>query len=222
MDGNGRWATARGLPRIAGHREGVKSLKCIVRLSVDLKIKYITAYAFSSENWQRPAGEVTGLMNLFYDTLAYEMEDLNKNGVRIVLLGDRENIPFKVLSRFEEAEKLTIHNDNLILNIAFNYGARQEILNAVKKICTLYIQGFVKVEEINESLFSDFLYTKGLPDPDFLIRTSGEFRLSNFLMWQTAYSEFYFTDTLWPDFREHDFLKAIHEFQKRNRRFGKI
>lgn len=222
MDGNGRWATRKGLPRIAGHREGVKSLKCIVRLCADLGIRYVTAYAFSSENWKRPVSEVSGLMKLFYETLASELEDLNKNGVKIILLGDRGNIPEKVLKRFQEAEEITENNKKVILNIAFNYGARQEIINSVKKICSLLNEGSIKADEINEKIFSDFLYTKDLPDPDLLIRTSGEYRISNFLLWQTAYSEFYFTRTLWPDFRENEFFKAISEYQKRNRRFGKI
>jgi undecaprenyl diphosphate synthase len=222
MDGNGRWATRKGLPRIAGHREGVKSLKCIVRLCADLGIRYVTAYAFSSENWKRPVSEVSGLMKLFYETLASELEDLNKNGVKIILLGDRGNIPEKVLKRFQEAEEITENNKKVILNIAFNYGARQEIINSVKKICSLLNEGSIKADEINEKIFSDFLYTKDLPDPDLLIRTSGEYRISNFLLWQTAYSEFYFTRTLWPDFRENEFFKAILDYQKRSRRFGKI
>lgn len=222
MDGNGRWATKKGLPRIAGHREGVKSLKCIVRLCGDLEIRYITAYAFSSENWNRPESEVSSLMKLFYDTLASELEDLNSNGVKIILLGDRENIPEKVLKKFQEAEKITENNTRVILNIAFNYGSRQEIINGVKKIYMAVNNGHIGADEINEKTFPDFLYTKNLPDPDLLIRTSGEYRLSNFLLWQTAYSEFYFTKTLWPDFRENDFLKAVLEYQKRNRRFGKI
>jgi len=222
MDGNGRWATRRGLPRIAGHREGVKSLKCIVRLCGDIGIRYITAYAFSSENWNRPENEVSSLMKLFFDTLASELEDLHKNGVKIILLGDRGKIPEKVLTRFQEAEKITENNKRVVLNIAFNYGARQEIINAIRKICTSLEKGLIKAEEIDDKKFQDFLYTKDLPDPDLLIRTSGEYRLSNFLLWQTAYSEFYFTKTLWPDFRENDFFKAISEYQKRNRRFGKI
>ncbi len=222
MDGNGRWASQKKLPRIAGHKEGVKSLKCVVRLCGDLGIKFITAYAFSSENWKRPEVEVSGLMNLFYDTLASELKDLNKNGVRIMLIGDKENIPLKVLKRFQEAEAVTEKNDKVILSIAFNYGARQEITNAVRKICEALKAEKIKAEEINEKTFQSFLYTKDLPDPDLLIRTSGEYRLSNFLLWQTAYSEFYFTAKLWPDFRKEDFLMAIDEYQKRNRRFGKI
>lgn len=222
MDGNGRWAAKKRLPRIAGHKEGVKSLKCVVRLCGDLGIRFITAYAFSSENWKRPEAEVSGLMNLFYDTLAAELKDLDKNGVRIRLLGNKENIPPKVLKRFQEAENITEKNDKVILSIAFNYGSRQEITNAVKAVCESLKAGKIKIEEINEKIFQTFLYTKDLPDPDLLIRTSGEYRISNFLLWQTAYSEFYFTTKLWPDFREEDFLKAIEEYQGRNRRFGKI
>jgi undecaprenyl diphosphate synthase len=222
MDGNGRWASKRGLPRLAGHREGVKPLKRIVLLCPELGIKYLTAYAFSNENWERPKTEVSGLMELFFETVAAELEDLKKNGVKISLIGNRDLIPSKVLRRFEEAESATINNNNVVLNIAFSYGSRQEIIEAVKKVCSDIKNQKIQVDEIDENYFSGLLLTKGCPDPDLLIRTSGELRLSNFLLWQIAYSELYFTKTLWPDFSDDEFLKAIGDYQYRNRRFGKI
>jgi len=222
MDGNGRWAARRGLPRLAGHREGVKSLKNTVRLCSDLGIKYLTAYSFSSENWRRPEDEVSGLMNLFFETVAAELEELIKNGVRIILVGNRKSIPQKVLKRFEEAEIGTEKNDKLVLNIALSYGSRQEIVEAVKKASADVSSNKIDINDIDEKYFSKLLFTKDSPDPDLLIRTSGEFRISNFLLWQIAYSELYFTSTLWPDFTDDEFLKAIHSYQHRDRRFGKI
>lgn len=222
MDGNGRWATRRGLPRIAGHREGVKSLKCVVSLCGLLGIKYLTVYAFSKENWQRPKNEVDNLMYLFVNTLDNEIANLKKNGVRIGLIGSRQGVPENVLNKFEEAEKETINNNTVILNIAFNYGARQEIVDTTKKICDLCAKGKLNVNDIDENIFSKYLYTHNIPDPDLLIRTSGEFRVSNFLLWQIAYTELYFTKTFWPAFREKEFLLAIKDYQKRNRRFGRI
>jgi undecaprenyl diphosphate synthase len=221
MDGNGRWASKRGLPRLAGHKEGVKPLKRIVRLCSKLGIKYLTAYSFSNENWKRPKTEVSGLMELFFETVASELEDLNKNGVKIVLIGNRKLIPLKVLKRFEEAEAATINNNNVVLNIAFSYGSRQEILEAVKKVCSDLISQKIQIDEVNENYFSNLLLTRDCPDPDLLIRTSGELRISNFLLWQIAYSELYFTKTLWPDFSDAEFLKAVGDYQYRNRRFGK-
>jgi undecaprenyl diphosphate synthase len=222
MDGNGRWASKRGLPRLAGHREGVKPLKNVVRLCCDLGIKYITAYSFSSENWERPENEVSGLMQLFFETVAAEIEDLNKNGVRIVLIGNRNLIPQKVLKRFEDAENITKNNENVVLNIAFSYGSRQEIIEAVKKACIDIKNNKIDIKDINEDYFSSLLFTGNCPDPDLLLRTSGEFRISNFLLWQIAYCELYFTKTLWPDFSNAEFLRAIRDYQQRNRRFGKI
>jgi len=222
MDGNGRWAARRGLPRLAGHKEGVRPLKRIVRLCSKLGIKYLTAYSFSNENWKRPKMEVSGLMELFFETVAAEIEDLNKNGVKIVLIGNRELIPSKVLKRFEEAEAFTINNNNVVLNIAFSYGSRQEILDAVKKVGRDLQSQKVQIDDINEDYFSSLLLTGDCPDPDLLIRTSGELRISNFLLWQIAYSELYFTKTLWPDFSDGEFLKAVSDYQYRNRRFGKI
>ena len=222
MDGNGRWASRRGLPRLAGHREGVKPLKRIVRLCSKLGIQYLTAYAFSNENWERPKMEVSGLMELFFETVAAELEDLNKNGVKIVLIGNRELIPSRVLKRFEEAEAATINNNVVVLNIAFSYGSRQEILEAVKKVSSDIQSKKIQINDINENYFSSLLLTRECPDPDLLIRTSGELRISNFLLWQIAYSELYFTKTLWPDFSDGEFLRAVSDYQYRNRRFGKI
>jgi undecaprenyl diphosphate synthase len=222
MDGNGRWASKRGLPRLAGHKEGVKPLKRIVRLCSKLGIKYLTAYAFSNENWERPRMEVSGLMELFFETVAAELEDLNKNGVKIILIGNRDLIPSRVLKRFEEAELATINNDNVVLNIAFSYGSRQEIIEAVKNVCSDLKNQKIQIDGITENYFSSLLLTRDCPDPDLLIRTSGELRISNFLLWQIAYSELYFTKTLWPDFSDAEFLKAVSEYQYRNRRFGKI
>jgi undecaprenyl diphosphate synthase len=222
MDGNGRWASKRGLPRLAGHKEGVKPLKRIVRLCSKLGIKYLTAYAFSNENWERPKMEVSGLMELFFETVAAELEDLNKNGVKIVLIGNRDLIPPRVLKRFEEAEAATINNNNVVLNIAFSYGSRQEILEAVKKVSNDIQNKKIQINDINENYFSSLLLTRDCTDPDLLIRTSGELRISNFLLWQIAYSELYFTKTLWPDFSDSEFLRAVSDYQYRNRRFGKI
>lgn len=222
MDGNGRWAVKRKLPRIAGHRAGVKTLKEAVMTSIELGIKYLTVYAFSSENWQRPQQEIKALMDLFVETLEKELDSLYRNGVKLVLVGRREFIPPRVLKSFEYAEQRTKNNSRLVLNIAFNYGSRQEIITAVKRIYKDLQENRLKLEELEENVFSRFLYTRDCPDPDLLIRTSGEYRLSNFLMWQIAYTELYFIKTLWPDFNKRHFLKAIYNYQRRNRRFGRI
>jgi undecaprenyl diphosphate synthase len=208
MDGNGRWAAKRNLPRSAGHRAGVEALRDIITTCIELGIKFLTVYSFSSENWQRPEDEVNFLMNLFLKSLREELESLDKNGVRVRLIGERKEIPSEVLKAFENAETKTRDNDKLYFNIAFNYGSRQEIINAIKIIC--------------KSASRNYLFTRGCPDPDFLIRTSGEYRVSNFLLWQIAYSEFYFVKTLWPDFKRKDFLKAIYYYQQRKRRFGRL
>jgi undecaprenyl diphosphate synthase len=222
MDGNGRWAQKRKLPRIFGHKSGVDALKNIVMLCKDLGIQYLTAYSFSSENWLRPKEEVDGLMKLIVEVLNSELDSLNKNGVKINLIGQREIIPQETLETFENAEEKTKDNRNLVLNIAFSYGSRQEILSAAKKLCQYYKNNNIELNKIDETTFSNFLYTKGLPDPDLLIRTSGENRISNFLLWQIAYSELYFTGTLWPDFKKKNFLRAIYDYQRRSRRFGKL
>ena len=222
MDGNGRWATKRNLHRIEGHRAGSKILKNIVITSIKLGIKYLTVYSFSVENWQRPKNEVKDLMNLFVETLSKELNSLNKNGVKLVLVGQKESIPREVLKSFEDAEFKTKNNKRLVLNIALNYGSRQEIVSAAKKIYDAVREGKLKIEKLDENILSDFLYTKNCPDPDLLIRTSGEYRISNFLLWQIAYTELYFTKTLWPDFDRKQFLKAIYNYQKRDRRFGRL
>ena len=222
MDGNGRWALKRNLPRISGHRKGVIVLKNIVIICKELGIKYLTVYSFSSENWQRPRIEIKSLMKLFLDSLKRELEDLNKNGVRLKLIGQRETIPTKILKTFEYSEQKTKNNKELFFNIAFNYGSRQEIIDAVKKIYSAAKNNFINIDNMDTKAFSNFLYTDDFPDPDLLIRTSGESRISNFLLWQIAYTELYFTKTLWPDFSKKHFLKAIYNFQRRSRRFGKL
>lgn len=222
MDGNGRWALKRSLPRISGHKKGVSVLKNIVITCKELGIKYLTVYSFSSENWQRPRIEVKNLMRLFIDSIKRELEDLNKNGVRLKLIGQRETIPTKILKTFEYSEQKTKNNKELFLNIAFNYGSRQEIIDAVKKLYIAARNNFININNIDVKTFSNFLYTEDFPDPDLLIRTSGESRISNFMLWQIAYTELYFTKTLWPDFSKKHFLKAIYNFQRRSRRFGKL
>ncbi len=222
MDGNGRWATKRNFPRSAGHKAGVEALRDIITTCVQLGVKFLTVYSFSSENWQRPQDEVNFLLNLFLESLTGELENLNKNGVRMSLIGQREKIPPSILKAFTNAERETKKNKKLSLNIAFNYGSRQEIIDAVKEIYKAVDRKYISIEKLDEETFSDYLSTKGCPDPDFLIRTSGEYRISNFLLWQIAYAEFYFVKTLWPDFNRKEFLKAIYYYQKRNRRFGRL
>jgi len=222
MDGNGRWADRRKLPRYAGHKAGVEALKEVIKTCVQLGIKFLTVYSFSIENWQRPKDEVNFLLSLFLESLKEELETLNKSGVRVFLVGDRKLIPHEILEAFENAEKKTANNNKLFFNIAFNYGSRQEIIEAAKKICKATTRNDINIEKLDEKTFSDYLFTKGCPDPDFLIRTSGEYRVSNFLLWQIAYCEFYFVKTLWPDFKRKNFLKAIYYYQQRNRRFGRL
>jgi len=222
MDGNGRWAARRKLPRYAGHKAGVEALREVVKTCVQLGIKFLTVYSFSIENWQRPKDEVNFLLNLFLESLKEELETFNKNGVRVFLVGDRKLIPHEILEAFENAEKKTANNNKLFFNIAFNYGSRQEIIEAAKKIYKATVRDDINIEKLDEKTFSDYLFTKGCPDPDFLIRTSGEYRVSNFLLWQIAYCEFYFVKTLWPDFKRKNFLKAIYYYQQRNRRFGRL
>ncbi len=222
MDGNGRWAARRKLPRFAGHKAGVEALREVVKTCVQLGIKFLTVFSFSIENWQRPKDEVNFLLNLFLESLKEELENFNKNGVRVFLVGDRKLIPHEILEAFENAEKKTANNNKLFFNIAINYGSRQEIVEAAKKIYKAAARNDINIEKLDEKTFSDYLFTKGCPDPDFLIRTSGEYRVSNFLLWQIAYCEFYFVKTLWPDFKRKNFLKAIYYYQQRNRRFGRL
>lgn len=222
MDGNGRWATKRHLPRSAGHRAGVESLREIINTCIELGVGYLTVYSLSSENWKRPESEIKFLMKLFLITIKKELRLLMEHGVRLRLVGDRKSLPAEVVKAYEDAEKKTSENTKLNFNIALNYGSRQEILDAFKILGVKIKNGELDIENISLKDLSDNLYTKGIPDPDFLIRTSGEHRISNFLLWQISYSELYFTKVLWPDFRRKHFLKAINEYQKRNRRFGKL
>ncbi len=222
MDGNGRWATKRHLPRSAGHRAGVESLREIINTCIELGVGYLTVYSLSSENWNRPESEIKFLMKLFLITIKKELRLLMEYGVRLRLVGDRKSLPAEVVKAYEDAEKKTSENTKLNFNIALNYGSRQEILDAFKILGVKIKNGELDIENISLKDLSDNLYTKGIPDPDFLIRTSGEHRISNFLLWQISYSELYFTKVLWPDFRRKHFLKAINEYQKRNRRFGKL
>lgn len=222
MDGNGRWATKRHLPRSAGHRAGVESLREIINASIEIGVDYLTVYSLSSENWKRPESEIKFLMKLFIATIKNELRLLMEHGVRVRLIGDRKSLPPDVVKAYEEAEKKTSENTKLNFNIALNYGSRQEILDAFKALREKINSGELDIEDICIKDLSDNLYTKDIPDPDFLIRTSGEHRISNFLLWQISYSELYFTKVLWPDFKRKHFIKAIDEYRKRNRRFGKL
>lgn len=222
MDGNGRWARKRGLPRTAGHRAGVKTVKKIVRLAGDIGLKYLTLFTFSTENWKRPKSEVTALMKLLGETTKRELSELLENNVKLMATGDIEDLPRERREILVDAIKRTTGNTGLVLNLALNYSGRNEIIQAVKRISRDVVSGGLSPERIDEALISSYLQTSGLPDPDLLIRTSGEMRISNFLLWQTAYTELYVTDVLWPDFSENDFLRAILDFQSRERRFGMV
>ena len=221
MDGNGRWAKERGLPRIAGHREGINSVREITRICGEIGVKYLTLFTFSTENWNRPKKEVNALMMLLLSTIKNEIKELHKNNVKFSAIGNISVLPKGTINGIREGIELTINNSGLNLILALNYGSRQEILNAVKNIVDEAKIGNIDSISIDEELFSSFLDTKTLPDPDLLIRTSGELRISNFLLWQSAYTEMYLTDTYWPSFREEELLKAILDFQNRERRFGK-
>lgn len=218
MDGNGRWAQMRGLPRYEGHKRGVEKVKEIIRAAIRLNIDIVTFYAFSIENWQRPKKEVEIIMELLQNHLKKETQLFLSQGVRFKMIGNRQMMPSDVLKIIEETEQITGQCSTLTAQFAISYGGRDEILRAVKKI----IEHQIKPDELSESLFSSMLDTAGSPEPDLIIRTSGEQRLSNFLIWQSAYSEFYFTQTLWPDFTEEEFTEAILDFKKRQRRFGKV
>jgi len=218
MDGNGRWAKKRGLPRIKGHQRGAEVLHNTVKWSLELGIKYLTAFSFSTENWKRPKEEVEFLMDLFVQMIDREMELLRRERVRVRILGRKEGLPERVLKKWKEVEEKTKEFDRMTLIIAFNYGGRREILDAVESILKDASQG--KKIELTEETFRQYLYLPDVPDPDLIIRTSGEMRLSNFLLWQSAYSELYFFKKLWPDFTKRDFLRAIESYSKRERRFG--
>ena len=220
MDGNGRWAQARGLPRIAGHRRGAQSVRTAVECSVKFGVRYLTLYSFSSENWKRPVREVEELMGLLRRYLLSEIADLHKNGVRLRVIGDRDELSTDIVKLIEEGEASTAGNDKLDLIVALSYGGRSEIVSAIRKIAKKVEAGRVQSDAIDEGVLEAHLETADIPDPDLLIRTSGEQRISNFLLWQIAYSELVFLETLWPDFSEIDFLKAINEYLRRERRFG--
>ncbi len=222
MDGNGRWAKRRGLPRIMGHRAGVKTVRRIVEASTEIGVKVLTLFTFSIDNWKRPSYEVSSIMNLLYETTRQELEELIENNIRLIAIGRLGELSSKEKQMLEKAIHQTRGNTGLVLNLALNYGGRTEILDAVKKIALDVKEGKLKTEQINEQLFYGYLYTDGLPDPDLLIRTSGEMRISNFLLWQTSYTELYLTDVLWPDFSVRDFYTAIWDYQNRERRFGRI
>lgn len=220
LDGNRRWAKSKGLPSIMGHKEGAKTVDKIAKYANEIGIKHLTVYAFSTENWKRSQDEVNGLMNLLESYIKGFLEMGESNNIRLNILGDISVLEPRVQDSINEAMERTKNNTGLTFNIAFNYGGRAEILRAVKKIAQDVKDGNLDVENITEQLISDNLYTSGQPDPDLLIRTSGEIRTSNFLPWQIVYSEFYFPDKHWPDFSEEDLLKAIEIYQNRNRRFG--
>lgn len=222
MDGNGRWAKKRGLPRSMGHAEGAKVLEKITRFAGDIGIKYVTYYAFSTENWKRPSNEVDALMRLMVDYLDDYKRLLGGEDIRIKIIGKREGLSQEILDKIAIVEENTKHNSKITMNIAVNYGGREDIVSAFKTIAEKVKNGELAPEDITENLVSDNLYTSFMPDPDLIIRPSGELRLSNFLIWQSAYSEFWFSDINWPDFTKDDFLKAISDFQKRNRRYGGV
>ncbi len=221
MDGNGRWAKKRNLDRIYGHAEGIKSLKSVVKAVINYKIKYLTAYAFSSENWQRPEEEVDYLMELLEQYIEIELPYLIKNKIKLNFIGNLEKLPEKSKAAVLRAKDKTKNGSELTLTLAISYGSKEEIVNAVKKIAEDVKKKSIDLKDINNELFSNYLYTAGIPDPDLIIRTSGEERMSNFLLYQAAYAELYFTKTLWPDFRRKNLINALKNYEKRSRRFGK-
>tara|TARA_B100000401_G_scaffold163449_1_gene109181 strand:- start:86 stop:889 length:804 start_codon:yes stop_codon:yes gene_type:complete len=222
MDGNGRWATKKGLPRSFGHNKGVSVLKEIIKVSKNLGCKILTVYAFSTENWSRPSKEVDFLINLFEKVLRKEIKEIHQESIKIKFIGDLTPFPETLKSILNSSEVLTQKNTNFVLNVCVNYGGRQEIVKAAKELAQKSFSGEIKASEVDEKLFNAELLTNGIKDPELLIRTSGEKRISNFLLWQLAYSEIYISDVFWPDFNESEFLKAIIDYQSRNRRFGGI
>lgn len=225
MDGNGRWAKQRGLPRYKGHIEGAKTFRKIGEFAGDLGIECLTFYAFSTENWKRPPEEVAAIMDLFREYLRELDERKAENeekGIKVNFIGDRTGIPRDILAMMAHSERITRKKEHVILNIAINYGGQQEIVHSVRELAKEVEKGRLKAKDITEQMISDHLYTAGLPDPDLIIRPSGEYRLSNFLLWQSAYAEFWYSDILWPDFTEEDFTKALRAFEQRNRRFGGV
>jgi undecaprenyl diphosphate synthase len=222
MDGNGRWAKARGLPRVAGHRRGADAVRRVVRGAGELGIPVLTLFAFSTENWTRPADEVNDLMGLLRHYLRNELEELHKNGARLKVIGNREGLASDIVRDISDAENMTRSNSRIDVNICINYGARAEILRAVRSLARQVSAGELSIDRIDEDLFENELLTAGVPDPDLLIRTSGEQRISNFMLWQCAYAELVFVDTLWPDFGKEHLEQAIAEFRRRERRYGGV
>lgn len=220
MDGNGRWAKAQGKPRLFGHKAGAGAVRETILASIELGIKYLTVYSFSSENWNRPEEEVSGLMNLFVEVLTRELKNLNDMGVRVHVIGDMSKLPQKTANAFKNCVESTKHNANLEFIVALNYGGRQDILRAAQSCAQKVATGEIQSSDIDETLFSSLLSTATLPDPDLIIRTSGEMRLSNFLLWESAYAEIYITDVLWPEFNRDELLAAVSDYQSRSRRFG--
>lgn len=220
MDGNGRWAKQKGLPRIAGHWAGAEALRNIVKFCAELGIQVLSVFAFSTENWKRPFDEVSLILNLLLYYLKREVNNLHENNIIINITGEWQQLPDDIAKEIKRGIELTKNNTGMILNIALNYGSRREIIKACKELCLDAKNGKISIEEIDEELFKKYLYTKNLPDPDLLIRPSGELRISNFLLWQIAYAELWFTDKYWPDFKAEDLLDAILNYQTRERRFG--
>ncbi len=220
MDGNGRWAKERSMARLFGHRNGVRSVREVTESCAKLGVKFLTLYTFSTENWNRPQDEVSGLMSLLIQTVHSELNTLTKNNIRLITIGNLDPIPESTRKALEKAIEETRNNDRMTLILALNYSGRSEILQAVNHMAEDIKQGKLGTN-ISEEHFENYLFTKDIPDPELLIRTSGEYRISNFLLWQTAYTEFYFTDVLWPEFRENDLYRAIIDYQSRERRFGK-
>ncbi len=220
MDGNGRWAKRHRLRRILGHRRGADSVREIVRACRELGVNVLTLFAFSTENWLRPKAEVNALMRLLADYVDSELEEMLEQGIRFKVIGRPEELPKRVREKIDNAIEKTADNANLILNLALSYGGRAEILSAVQRLLKRLREGELREEDLSEDMLSECMYTSGLPDPDLLIRTSGESRVSNFLLWQIAYTEIYFTETLWPDFNKEEFIKALLDYEKRERRFG--
>ncbi len=218
MDGNGRWALQRGLPRLAGHKAGTENLRRVIRATVEFGVKYLTIYAFSTENWGRPPEEVKGLMYILEDVIDRELGELHKEGVQLRHIGRLERLAPTLQEKVLDAVDMTKNNDRLILNIAFNYGGRDEIVQAIQRM----MKDSVKPENVSDELVSQYLYTVGVPDPDLIIRTSGELRVSNFLIWQAAYSEWYITPTYWPDFDKEEYRRALETYANRDRRYGKV
>ncbi len=218
MDGNGRWAEKRGLPRLAGHQQGTKNVRNVINACLEFGVKYLTVFAFSTENWGRPESELKGLKQIFMDTFQKEFQEVSKNGVRILHIGQREGLGDDILEQIDYAVDNSKDNTDLVFTVAINYGSRNEIKHAVKKI----IADGIQEDQITEELIGSYLFTNGLPDPDLVVRTSGEMRLSNFLLWQSAYSEWTFPNVYWPDYGRDELIKSIQEYAGRERRFGKI